>query len=310
MLRKKQRPRLSIGLPVFNGELYIKDTLDAILSQKFSDFELIISDNASTDRTPEICREYAQKDKRIVYFRSKKNHGSTWNFNNAFMLSSGFYFKWTAHDDLHHPENLLKCIQVLDRDPSIILCYTKICNIDAQGNRTGVYDYHAQIDSIHPEERFKEVLKKKPVFVLFGVIRRDVLEKSPLLASYIGSDWNLLAELSLSGKFFEIPEFLFFRRTHDQAYTNKFYSKKVKIHDYRTESLWWTGNNNKPLITLPYWKNFVEFFQSVRHSSLHWKTKLACYNEICKWLLRGSGKSLLCSDLKNELQLMRLKLNS
>lgn len=310
MLEKKHRPRISIGLPVFNGELYIKDTLESILSQKFSDFELIISDNASTDCTPEICREYAQKDNRIVYFRSKKNQGSAWNFNNAFMLSSGYYFKWTAHDDLHHPDHLLKCIQVLDRDPSVVLCYTKISNIDAQGNRTGVYDYRAQVDSIRPEERFKEVLKKKPVFALFGVIRREVLKKSPLLASYIGSDWNLLAELTLSGRFFEVPEFLFFRRNHNQAYTNKFYSKTVKIHDYRAESLWWTGNNNKPLITLPYWKNFMEFCNSVRHSSLPWKTKLACYDEICKWLFRGSGKSLLCSDLKNELQLMRLKLNN
>ncbi|MCR3906940.1 MAG: glycosyltransferase [Tenericutes bacterium] len=308
-MEKERSPRISIGLPVYNGENYLKETLESILSQKFSDFELIISDSASTDRTPEICREYAQKDKRIHYFRSKEKHGAAWNYNNVFKLSSGFYFKWATHDDLHHPEHLLKCAQVLDRDPSVVLCCSKICNIDAQGNKIGVYDYRAYFDSTKPEERFREVLRKKPVFSLYGVIRKEALKKSQLLASHIGSDWTLLAELSLAGRFFEIPEFLFFRRTHNQAYTNKYYSKKIKIHDYRTESCWWTGNTKKPLITLPYWKIFVEFYNSIRRSSLPLKTKLACYDELGKWLVRGSGKSLLYDDLKNELQLMRLKLN-
>ncbi|MDG6222371.1 MAG: glycosyltransferase family 2 protein [Candidatus Bathyarchaeota archaeon] len=308
-MEKKHSPRISIGLPVFNGENYLKESLESILSQKFSDFELIISDSASTDRTPEICQEYAQKDKRIHYFRNKEKHGAAWNYNNVFKLSSGLYFKWAAHDDLHHPEHLLKCAQVLDRDPSVVLCCSKIFNIDSHGNRIGIYDYRAQFDSKNPEERFRDVLRKKPVFSLYGVIRRDVLKKSQLLASYIGSDWTLLAELSLAGRFFEIPEFLFFRRTHDQAYTNKYYSKKIKIHDYRTEARWWTGNNKGPLIALPYWKIFVEFNNSIRRSSLSWKKKLACYDELGKWLFKGSGKSLLCGDLKNELQLMRLKLN-
>jgi len=295
-------------LPVFNGEKYIQDTLDSILTQTFTDFELIISDNASTDKTSQICGEYAKRDSRIIYFRSEKNNGAAWNSNNVFRLSSGFYFKWSSHDDLHEPDYLMKCVHVLDNDPSIVLCHSKIGVIDQHGTKIGTKDYCANFDSNKPETRFSEILKKKPIFTIFGVIRRRVLKKTPLLGGYIGSDWNLLAELSLAGRIFEIPEYLFFRRDHEQAYTNRYYSKKIKIHDHRTESLWWTGNTKKPLITLPYWKNCVEFFRSVHRSSLKWSEKLSCYHEIGKWLTRGTGRHLLYKDLKNEYQLLRLKL--
>ncbi len=308
MHKTKHIPRVSIGLPVFNGEKYIEDTLDSILTQTFTDFELIISDNASTDKTLQICREYARRDSRIIYYRSEKNHGAAWNFNNVFRLSSSFYFKWSAHDDLHDPDYLLKCVRVLDNDPSIVLCHSKIGVINQHGTKTGTNDYCAKLDSKKPETRFREILKKKPVFTIFGVMRRSALKKTPLLAGYIGSDWNLLAELSLAGRIFEIPEYLFFRRDHAQSYTNRHYSKMIKIHDYRTESLWWTGNIKKPLITLPYWNNCLEFFRSINRSSLKWFEKLSCYHEIGKWLIRGRWR-LLYEDLKNEYRLLRLKLN-
>jgi glycosyltransferase involved in cell wall biosynthesis len=89
-------PRVSIGLPVFNGEKYLAEALDSILSQTYRDFKLIISDNASTDRTEQICREYAAKDRRIRYYRNEKNIGAPKNFNRVFELSSGKYFRWDA----------------------------------------------------------------------------------------------------------------------------------------------------------------------------------------------------------------------
>ncbi|MBD2214537.1 glycosyltransferase family 2 protein [Nostoc linckia FACHB-104] len=99
--------RLSIGLPVYNGKKFIRESIDCILNQTFQDFELIISDNASTDNTEKICREYAAKDNRIRYYRNAKNIGCARNFHRAFELSTGEYFKWVAYDDLHAPEYLL-----------------------------------------------------------------------------------------------------------------------------------------------------------------------------------------------------------
>ncbi|MBS0016773.1 MAG: glycosyltransferase family 2 protein, partial [Arthrospira sp. SH-MAG29] len=127
-------PRVSIGLPVYNGENFIQETLDCLLSQTFDDFELIICDNASTDRTEEICRDYAARDKRIRYYRHPENLGAAKNYNRTFELSTAEYFKWAAHDDLYAPEFLERCVEALDTHPSTVLCYPQEYWIDEQGN--------------------------------------------------------------------------------------------------------------------------------------------------------------------------------
>jgi glycosyltransferase involved in cell wall biosynthesis len=113
-----QQGRLSIGLPVFNGEQLIEQALDSLLAQTFQDFQLIISDNASTDRTPEICKDYQARDSRVHYTCMDKNYGAARNFNRVFELASGQYFKWAAHDDIIEPTFLQQCIDVLDQNPS------------------------------------------------------------------------------------------------------------------------------------------------------------------------------------------------
>ena len=118
-------PKVSIGLPVYNGEPFLSETIDAILAQTFKDFELIICDNASTDDTERICRRYAARDKRISYYRQHHNIGAAGNFNRVFNLSSGEYFKWAAHDDLIAPEYLARCVEILERDRSVVLCHSR-----------------------------------------------------------------------------------------------------------------------------------------------------------------------------------------
>jgi glycosyltransferase involved in cell wall biosynthesis len=92
-------PKVSIGVPVFNGENYLAQALESILAQDFADFEVIISDNCSTDKTPEICTSFAKRDSRVKYFRNDSNIGASPNYNRTFELSRGEYFKWCAHDD-------------------------------------------------------------------------------------------------------------------------------------------------------------------------------------------------------------------
>src|SRR5215211_4893186 len=96
-------PQVSIGLPVYNGERYLALCLDSMLAQSFKEFEIVISDNASTDQTAEICRSYQNKDRRIRYFRNEQNAGAAWNHNRVFELSSAPLLKWAACDDLHEP---------------------------------------------------------------------------------------------------------------------------------------------------------------------------------------------------------------
>ena len=133
-------PRVSIGVPVYNGELYLERALDSILAQSFDDFEVIIADNASDDRTEQICRDYACRDARVRYVRNETNLGASANFNRTFALARGPYFKWAAHDDVLGTDFLLRCVEVLDSNPDVVLCHTKTQQIDEDGRVAGNYD--------------------------------------------------------------------------------------------------------------------------------------------------------------------------
>ena len=131
---------LSVGLPVYNGEKYLESAIDSILNQTYKDYELIIVDNASSDKTQEICIKYARKDPRIKYYRNHYNVGGPRNYNIAFELSSGKYFKWTAHDDILDIKYLEECINILDSDDGIVLCHSRVGCIDKNGDLIGNYD--------------------------------------------------------------------------------------------------------------------------------------------------------------------------
>jgi glycosyltransferase involved in cell wall biosynthesis len=269
---KKDKPRVSIGLPVFNGENYIVEALDSILAQTYTDFELIISDNASTDRTEEICRAYAAKDERIRYFRNETNLGATANFNRVFELSSGEYFKWAAHDDIIAPDFLLKCVEVLDQDPSVVLCYTKTKTIDERGKAIEKCIVKLNTDSTRPHKRFRDMISVEHwCFQICGVARASVLRMTPLIASYSGSDRNLLAELSLIGRVYEIPEYLFFRRDHPKTSTRLFPGNRERM-------AWF--DPTAALFPFPSWLTFRGYFISITRVPMSRYERMLCYIQL------------------------------
>ena len=231
-------PRVSIGVPVYNGELYIAQTLDSLLAQTFEEFELIICDNASTDRTEQICRTYAERDARIRYVRNVENLGAAKNYMRALDLASGEYFRWANSDDLFAPESLARCVEVLDREPLVVLTYPKTKFVDERGGVISEYEDHLHIQSSRASERFAQVLARLGyVNVVYGLVRTDILRKTGLLRNFPGGDIPLVAELTLYGKFWEIPEFLFYRRLHpaasssykhDVSLTQEFFDPKTK----------------------------------------------------------------------------------
>ena len=147
-------PRVSVGIPVYNGERYLEVAIVSVLNQTYQDFELIISDNASSDHTREICMEYAKQDPRIRYYRNDKNLGAAPNYNRVFQLSDAEYFKWADYDDLIAPDFLSKCIRILDQNPSVVLCYPRAMIIDENGKHLGEHDYVIKLDSPHAHLRF------------------------------------------------------------------------------------------------------------------------------------------------------------
>jgi glycosyltransferase involved in cell wall biosynthesis len=212
-------PKVSIGLPVYNGESQLARSLESLLSQSLGDLELIVSDNHSTDATETICRDFAARDPRMRYYRSDRNRGAAWNFNRVLELSRGRYFKWASANDLHGPEYLARCVEVLDTCPDVVLCYSKTRLIDETGAVLRDGDDNLDLPWPQASRRFSEFLVRVRLSnPIFGVIRSEVLRHTGGLRSYPGSDVVLLGELTLYGRFHEVPEFLFFRRMERQNF--------------------------------------------------------------------------------------------
>jgi glycosyltransferase involved in cell wall biosynthesis len=212
------KPRVSIGLPVYNGDSFLKETLDSLLAQTYGCFELIISDNASTDQTEDICRAYAAQDQRIRYYRNKENIGMGRNFNRVLELSSGHYFKWATADDVCKPDYLARCVDVLDRNSGVVVVYPKTQFVDETGNVLDRDDPGWHLTSELAVERLRYVIYAGHwCNAVLGLIRASALSQTRLLPSYPAGDRRLLGELALKGKFIEIPDSLFLRRLHPSA---------------------------------------------------------------------------------------------
>jgi glycosyltransferase involved in cell wall biosynthesis len=207
-------PRLTLGLPTYNGEEFLAESLDALLAQTFTDFELIISDNGSTDRTAEIARQYEAKDHRVRYVHHPKNRGSTFNHNFVVEQARGELFKWVSDDDLYSPDLLQRCIDALDTHPQIVLAHAWTAFIDSTGKITNAIDYPLTTDFGDPVERFSSLLYTHGGDDFYGVIRMSVLREIKPFGSFHWADRTIVAELALQGPFYNVPDFLYFRRDH------------------------------------------------------------------------------------------------
>jgi len=209
---------VSVGVPVRNGARFLAETLDSLLAQSYADFELLVSDNASTDETPEISRAYVARDSRVRYLRSDVDLGLAGNYNRLFHEARGKYFKWAAADDLHEPDYLKACVDVLERDPSVVLAYGKSRFIDENGEPLEENDPGFDLQDEAARERLRYVIRSKRwVNAIFGLVRSEALARTPLLPKYPSGDYIILGELALLGKFVEVPEVLFMRRLHPGA---------------------------------------------------------------------------------------------
>lgn len=273
-------PKVSIGLPVYNGDEFLEKAIESILGQSFTDFELIISDNASTDKTALICQTYAARDARIRYYRNATNIGGANNGNRTFLLAQGEYFRWAAHDDLCAPELIAKCVAVLERDPHVVLCYTQTVNIDQQGQILGTTSLNrAASDS--PHRRFHDLAFRNDYCEpSYGLMRSEILRRTRLEQDFTGSDRVLLCELAFYGKFVEIDEPLFYKRHHP----------KNTYLDWRARMAWfnpdWKGK-----ITFPNWLQFLNYLSAIKQGPLSAREKLFCYAIMLEWVM-VHGKSM------------------
>jgi glycosyltransferase involved in cell wall biosynthesis len=204
--KRCNKPLVSIGMPIYNGERYVREALDSLLAQDYENFELIISDNASTDSTFKICKEYARRDKRIQLYRNETNIGVA-NANRVFELSSADYFMWASHDDVWAKTYIRKCVKKLEEYPTAVLCCSEIKFISEDGSELTEWHYNnLQTLGMTIPQRVHELISRWNWYAIYGLILKEALDKVTLSSDKFGTDVILLLELVLQGEFAKVHE--------------------------------------------------------------------------------------------------------
>jgi glycosyltransferase involved in cell wall biosynthesis len=276
-------PRVSIALPVYNGARYLAETLRSLAAQTFADFELIICDNASTDATRDIAQAFAARDARVRYTRNATNIGLGRNFRRGLELATGRYFKWAMCDDLLGPEFLARCVEVLDRDPSVVLAYPRTKLIDEAGTVISDYEDGLHLPYTLPAERFAALYRRLGLCnAQLGVLRTAVLRRIAPYGTYIASDVCLLAELTLYGTFWEVPAFLYFRRFHEAASSRKTFAELQAYYD----------PNRPPGAFMRTWRHMWEHVGAVKRAPLTFSDK-ARLSGLLMWMTVARSPALV-----------------
>ena len=270
-------PKVSIGLPVYNGERFLAEAIESTLAQTFTDFELIISDNGSTDRTQDICSRYAAQDARVRYVRSETNRGVSWNYRRAFETARGQYFRWAPADDKFHPESLGHCVAVLDAHQEVVLCYPQTFLINEAGEVIGRYEDDLDFRSPEVTQRFYDALcRNRLVNAHYGLVRAQALRCTVIMGGFPGADVTLLAELSLYGKFWEIHRPLFYRRMHGASSTSLTTMESVQE---------FFDPKKKGKLFLYLWTHLFQHAAAVRRAPLTLAKKATLFGVLLRWMI-------------------------
>jgi glycosyltransferase involved in cell wall biosynthesis len=296
-------PRVSVGLPVYNSEAYVGDAIDALLGQSYEDFELVISDNASTDSTGEICRRYAKRDSRVRYFRQLRNVGLSPNHNFVFRQSRGELFKWAAADDLYGRNLLRSCVDALDEHPDVVLAHTWQAAIDERARVTQALEYPLETHAASAPQRFRSLLfGSSGLFedrakgtrgwirldnggILracdeYGLIRADVLRQVAPLGSYHHADRIVVCELLLRGPFYIVPEWMYFRR----EIPGRSYNRFAAIRDRCTILDPARANRYIHPSSRLFAEYMLGYLMAVHNAPLSDSDRRECYRQIFSWM--------------------------
>jgi glycosyltransferase involved in cell wall biosynthesis len=287
-------PKVSVAVPVYNGEKYLAQSLDSMLGQSFGDFELVISDNASSDGTEAMCRRYEALDPRVRYTRLAQNLGGPANFCHVFTLCSAPYHKWCTADDFCHPDFLRDTVAVLDREPDVVLCYPHTTLVDARGDVLLDYEDNLELSDPSPRKRFLDMYRLLGLcHAQLGLIRREAMLRTRLFAGHLACDADFLGEMALLGKFRLLPQIRFYRRMHAE-------SSSWARADLRHQRGFYGLTAGKGLHT---WRRLGFQFGAVTRSPLPWAEKLPLMGDVGRWARQG--RHVLLPELAQAMGLAR-----
>ncbi len=283
-------PLISIGVAVYNGEKYLAQALESIAAQTFLDFEVIISDNASTDTTPQICKRFTDRDRRFKYFRNEKNLGVAPNYNRVFRLARGRFFKWADYDDVLHPEFLTRCLEIMHQHPDVVLCYPRVRIIDENGTVQGEHNPGPLTDFRESHRRFRSlILFPEYAIQSMGLLRSAAVRQTRLHESYPSSDEVFLAHLALLGRFYEIEERILDVRLHPQQSTRGEQSVQRSRVVFFDTAL-------KGRIVLPKWLYLIGCLKTIWQAPVSRSGRLYCYGVMTRWTLKPPHLRALIKD--------------
>ncbi|MGA7097551.1 MAG: glycosyltransferase family A protein [Acidimicrobiia bacterium] len=209
-------PHVTVGMPVFNGEPFLAATLDSVLSLDYPAFDVVVSDNASTDSTLSLLRDRAGADPRLRIVTTEINMGAGWNFNRVLELAEGKYFHWAGADDLMDRAFLSRCVNALEENPGAVLSYPRTMLIDADGEETGEFPNRLELADKSPSGRLRRYIRNiRLANPIFGVIRTEELKEAGGLGTFPSADLLTLGRLAIKGKFIEVDQVMFYRRMHE-----------------------------------------------------------------------------------------------
>ena len=228
-------PRVSVGMPAYNSEGTIESAVNCILSQTFTDLELVIVDNASTDGTVAVCEAYAARDSRVRVVRNPVNLGVNPNYRKVAGLALGKYFKWHSTNDLLDADYLAQCVAVLDARPDVVLAFGRTVIFQSDPETGSTYDDRMNAEDEDPLVRFRrttDLLRLNNA--INGVIRHETLMRTSVHPNYLSSDNIVLSELALEGKIVLVPATRFFRRMDKSSATALQSTSTVRLAHYPT----------------------------------------------------------------------------
>ena len=277
-------PAVSICLPVFNGENFVVIAIESMLAQTFDDFELIITDNASTDRTEEICRKFADVDPRVRYYRNERNVGGARNQAIAVQLSRGRYVRLSAHDDKIAPTHIEECVAILEERPDVVIAFTRTIVINEVGAE--VSQYRATRGTADtPSRRFRELIfRDHNCDAVYGVMRGDILRRVRPEENFTDSDKVFLCRLAFHGPFVSIDRPLFYKRFHPKNW----------VGNWRDRMAWYNPDA-KGKVTFPHWLELFSFCSAVVTAPISLLERLRCGATVVHWVIRHAPN--LAKDL-------------
>ena len=268
-------PCVSICLPVFNGENYVREAIKSVLEQTFANLELIISDNASTDGTADICHDACVRDQRVRYRCAEVNYGLARNFNFAFHMARGRFVMWMGHDDIIAADYVRRCVEAMETDRDVVLCFAYTNYIDEKGILLRGVELQNDGAPASPSERFKTIVAyHHKCEAIFGLMRREVLKKTRLHGGFADSDRVLLAEMGLRGRFELIPDYLISRREHPL---------RTSMHPDRWQRTLIFDPSKSGKLMFPFLREAIELFYAVGRAPLPWSERFHCYEHLIRW---------------------------